>query len=239
MTSFKKENKTTETVTLDIPNTETQIETPTTNSFAIGKVSGPIKRSDIKLPSLNIAHTVGDLGQQFEPGSIVLNKEAGLTEGPDSAKPVKLTVLSFKRYFLEKLATFGETMPRMFNTEEDLAKAGLHTNWVNDTPPPAIDAGEALIAIESDTEHPHFPFSFGDKHYALAIWRLNSQSAFTRAGKLILTASEWNLKDGLHNGSWFLNTRKEKLGKNWVMVPVLKSGPRNSKELADFFASLL
>lgn len=206
------------------------------SGFKVGAVSGPVRRTDFKLPSLNIVHNTGELQENFEPGSLVLNKEAVLSDGE---KPVKLTVIAFKKYFLEKLKEFGKEMPRMFADEAALAAAGLHTNWVNDEPPPAIDAGEALVAIETDTENPHFPFSYGDKYYALAIWRLNSSSAFNRAGKLIITASEWNLKDGLQNGSWSLTTRKEKLGKNFVYVPVLKAGPRNSKDLAEFFASLI
>jgi hypothetical protein len=247
MTSFKKDSKvntdaadetTTTVATSDTKPVSLAVpDSDNTSGFKIGTVSGPVRRTDYKIPALNIVHNTGALQENFDPGSLVLNKEVVLSDGE---KPVKLTVLAFKKFFLEKLPyTDNGPLPRQFKDEAELAAAGLHTNWINDKPPPALEAGEALVAIESDTENPHFPFSFGDKYYALAIWRLNSASAFNRAGKLIITAGEWNLKDGLHNGSWNLTTRKEKLGGNWVFVPILKSGPRNSKDLAEFFASLL
>lgn len=242
MTSFKaNESNSGAAVSTAVPQSEeiTPVETSATG-FKVGTVSGPVRKSDFKLPTLNLVHNTGSLQENFEPGSIVLNKEVILTEGGADAKPVKLTVLAFTKYFMEKLE-YGksEAMPRIFKDENELAAAGLHTNWVDKTPPPAIEAGDALVAIESDEEHPHFPFSFGDKYYALAIWRIQSSSAFSRAGKLIITASEWNLKDGLQNGTWTLTTKKEKLGANWVQCPVLKAGPRNSKELAEFFKSLI
>lgn len=239
MTSFKK----TENIDVAIAMPTQDVGTITVpredngSAFKVGAVSGPVRRSDFKLPIMSLVYGTGTLQENFEPGSVVLNKEVALSDG---TKPVTLTVLSFRKYFLEKPEKYDpDVMPKLFKTEEELAAAGLHTNWVDDTPPPAIEAGEAFVAIQSDTENPHFPFSFGDKYYALAIWRLNSTSAFNRAGKLILTASQWNLKDGLHNGSWTLTTKKEKLGKNMVVVPVLKTAPRNSKELAEFFASLV
>lgn len=245
MTSFKANSEgtvNTETTSVAIPQT-TEVAIPeeqSSNGFKVGAVSGPVRKSDFKLPTLNIVHNTGSLQENFEPGSLVLNKEIVLTTGGDEGKPIKLTVVAFNKYFMEKLE-FGksEAMPRIFKDEAALAEAGFHTNWVGDTPPPAIEAGDALVAIESDVENPHFPFSYGDKYYALAIWRIQSPSAYSRAGKLIVTASEWNLKDGLHNGTWTLTTRKEKLGKNWVQCPVLKAGPRNSKDLAEFFKSLL
>lgn len=239
MTSFKHQKVEDSPTAVAVAETTGVVTVPREDNgsnFKIGAVSGPVRRTDFKLPSLNIVHNTGELQENFEPGSLVLNKEVVLSDGE---KPVVLTVLSFRRYFMEKLKEYGEQMPRMFNTEEELRAAGLHTNWINDEPPPAIDAGEALVAIQSDVEHPHFPFNYGDKYYALAIWRLNSSSAFNRAGKLIITSSQWNLKDGLQNGSWSLTTRKEKLGKNFVYVPVLKAGPRNPKDLAEFFASLV
>lgn len=242
MTSFKTNTagEAPADVTTAVPQgTEVAVQ-DNTPTFKVGSVSGPIRKSDYKRPTLHIVHNTGSLQENFEPGSLVLNKEVILTTGGDDGKPVKITVLAFNKYFMEKLE-FGksEAMPRIFKDEAELSQAGLHTNWVNDTPPPAIEAGDALIAIESDEEGPFFPFGFGGKNYALAIWRIQSPSAYNRAGKLIVTAADWNLKDGLHNGSWTLTTRKEKLGKNWVQCPLLKAGPRNTPELAQFFASLI
>ena len=41
--------------------------------------------------------------------------------------------------------------------------------------------------------------------YGLALWTLRS-TGFTRAGKTIITASQFALKDGLHKGGWTLSS---------------------------------
>lgn len=240
MTSFKKDKSAAVTespaevaVVAATPVALAPLEKP-----VIGTVQGERSRADIKMPELRIVHNVGGLSENFEPGSLVLNGEKVLSQKGQT--PVKLTVLNFKRYYSENLPYNPDgPKPRTFETEAEMKAAGLHTEWINDQKPPATVVGDALIAIESDVEDPHFPIEFGGKFYAIALWKLHSSSAFNRAGKTILTAAEWGLKAGLHHGSWLLTTSREKLGKNFVQVPVLKSGPRNSKQLAEFFANVL
>lgn len=236
MTSF---NKASTTVGDAVPATTSSTEIVTAPvPMKIGGISGPTSRSDIVHPTINIVHAVGPLSEEFTPGQIVLNREFVIAE---AEKPVKLTVLHFNKFFLENVPYGGEAQAREFHgtaAEADLTKAGLHTNWVNNTKPPASAAADALVAVESDTENPLFPFSYNGKYYAIAKWRLTG-GAYNRAGKLIVTAAEWSLKDGLHNGSWALSTRREKIGVNWVWLPVLKAGPRNAVDLAEFFTKLV
>ena len=229
-TSFKT-NPTPEGI-VDAPQ-QTQLATAPL-SLKIGSVTGEVSRSDIVRPTLNIVHAVGPLSEDFTPGQLVLNRELVIAE-PE--KPITLMVLSLDKFFMENVPYGGDETARTFSTLEEVKKAGLHCEWINDQKPPCGPAAKALVAIQSDVESGLYPFSFDGKFYAIAEWSLRGV-AFTRAGKLIITASQWGLKDGLHNGSWTLSTRREKLGSNWVWVPVLKAGPRNSKELAEFFTNL-
>lgn len=212
---------------------QTQVALPSA-SLKIGAVTGEVARTDIVRPTLNIVHAVGPLSEDFTPGQIVLNREQVIAE-PE--KPITLMVLALDKFFMENVPYGGDETARTFQTMEEVKKAGLHCEWINDQKPPCGPAAKALVAIQSDVETGLYPFAFDGKYYAVAEWSLRGV-AFTRAGKLIITAAQWGLKDGLHNGSWTLSTRREKLGSNWVWCPVLKAGPRNSKELADFFTNL-
>lgn len=235
MTSFNKTKPAVAAAPVQTENETTTVAVASPAPFKIGTVSGQVSQNDIVHPSLNIVHPVGPLSEEFTPGQVVIDRQFVVAE-PE--KPVNLTFLAFRKFFLENVPYGGDAQAREFNSEEDLKAAGLHTNWVDNTKPPAGPAGDALIAVESTSENPLFPFTFGGKHYAIVKWRMTGGS-YNRAGKLVLTASQWNLKDGLHNGSWALSTRRDKVGANFVWLPVLKAGPRNSKELADFFVSLV
>lgn len=235
-TSFKATN----TIGTEAPVTASPTVTESTTlvavpiSLKIGAVQGEVQSSDIVRPSLNIVQAVGPLSEDFVPGQIVVNRELVIAE-PE--KPITLMVLALNRFYVENVPYDGDVQARSFQTMEQVKAAGLHTEWINDQKPPCSPAARALVAIQREDEHGLYPFSFDGKHYMLAEWMIRGV-AFTRAGKLIITASQWNLREGLHNGSWSLSTRREKLGSNYIWIPVLKAGPRNSPELASFFTSL-
>ena len=226
----------------EVPATATVTNESTTvavvNPATVGKVQGYIDRSDMNIPSLKIVNGAGPVSENFDKGAIVLSGEAQLSDGKT---PIKLTVIAFRKFYIEKLnsSDYDEgKRPRRFDTPEEVRQAGGHLEWINDEPPPFQSAADATVIIESDTEHPLFPFEHGGKHYALAVWEIRG-SAYSRAGKTIATAGAYSLRDGLQFGSWTLASKLEKLGKYTVAVPVLKAGPKNDAEKAAFFVSLL
>lgn len=219
---------------VSIPETSTALANPAT----VGKVSGHIDRSDINIPSLKIVNGAGPVSENFDKGAIVLSGEAQLSDGKE---PIKLTVVAFRKFYIEKLKSedFDEgKRPRRFDTPEQVREAGGHLEWINDEPPPFQSAADATVIVESNVEHPLFPFERNGKHYAIAVWEIRG-SAYNRAGKTIATAGAYSLRDGLQFGSWTLATKLEKLGKYTVAVPVLKAGPKNDAETAAFYVSLI
>ena len=80
-------------------------------------------------------------------------------------------------------------------------------------------------------------------------WRDNERPPFspmlqtlvliTRAGKAIITASQFALRDGLHKGSWLLSSKREKIGMNFVYVPVLRHDSKHPEEFSRFALSLV
>jgi hypothetical protein len=199
-------------------------------------LEGEFLPQDFVLPRLNLVQSVGPLSETFQPGAIVYNKEVTLSDG---TQPVSLTVLRIRKQYQEYVVYGGEDMPRVFDTLEEVRAAGGWIDWRDNQRPPFSPILNALVLVRSPfPDHPMFPHRLGDADYGLALWTLRS-TAFTRAGKAIITASQFALRDGLHLGEWSLTSRREKLGMNFVHVPVLRHGARHSDEFAAFALSLV
>jgi hypothetical protein len=199
-------------------------------------LEGEFLPEDFVLPRLNLVQSVGPLSETFQPGAFVYNKEVTLTDG---TQPVSLTVLRIRKQYQEYVPYGGEEMPRVFDTLEEVRAAGGWIDWRDNQRPPFSPILNALVLVGSPfPEHPMFPHRFGDADYGLALWTLRS-TAFTRAGKAIITASQFALRDGLHLGEWSLTSRREKLGMNFVHVPVLRHGVRHTDPFAAFALSLV
>jgi hypothetical protein len=199
-------------------------------------LEGEFLPQDFVLPRLNLVQSVGPLSETFQPGAYVYNKEVTLSDG---TQPVSLTVLRIRKQYQEYVPYGGEEMPRVFDTLEEVRAAGGWIDWRDNQRPPFSPILNALVLVRSPfSEHPMFPHRHGDADYGLALWTLRS-TAFTRAGKTIITASQFALRDGLHLGEWALTSRREKLGMNFVHVPVLRHGARHSDQFAAFALSLV
>jgi hypothetical protein len=208
----------------------------TTLGFPHKPVEGEITGSDIVIPRFHQVQSVGPLSEKFAPGSLVYNKEVVVSDGNT---PVNLTVLRIKKRYIEHVEYGGDEIARVFDTLEEVKAAGGWIEWRDNERPPFSPMLQTLILIESPFEdHPLFPYQFGDHAYGLALWTLRS-TAFTRAGKAIITASQFALRDGLHRGGWQLTSKREKIGMNFVYVPVLRHDAKHTEEFARFALGLV
>lgn len=213
----------------------TTSELATPQPQILGAVSGDIDSGDIVIPRLNIVQAVGQLGELFSPGSIVFNKEVVLSTG---STPVDLTVLSARKQFVENLAYESDEKPAVFNTLEEVKAVGGTIEWLGNQKPSYLPILHVHVLLKAPKELDYaLPLSFEGEAYGLAVWTLRGVS-YTRAGKNILTAAKFSLRDGLFNGKWELSTKREKFGKNSVFVPVLRNVGRNSSEFVRFIRSL-
>jgi hypothetical protein len=219
-----------------VPDESHDHEETSLSSLPSRPLEGEFLPQDFVLPRLNLVQSVGPLSETFQPGAFVYNKEVTLTDG---TQPVSLTVLRIRKQYQEYVVYGGEEMPRVFDTLEEVRAAGGWIDWRDNQRPPFSPILNALVLVRSPfPDHPMFPHRIGDADYGLALWTLRS-TAFTRAGKAIITASQFALRDGLHLGEWSLTSRREKLGMNFVHVPVLRHGARHSDEFAAFALSLV
>ena len=239
ISSFKKPEGAAPAAATETPAQPHQVDTEESSmSLAIPTkaVDGEFRSEDFVIPKLHLVQSVGPLSETFSPGSLLYNKELVLTDG---VSPLSLTVLRIRKQYVENVEYGGDEVPRVFDTLEQVRAAGGWIDWRDNQRPPFSPVLHALVLIKSPTgENPLFPYEFGGDHFGLALWTLRS-TGFTRAGKTIITASQFALKDGLHKGGWTLTSKREKIGMNFVYVPVLRHEAKHTDEFAEFAAGLL
>lgn len=113
------------------PSNSPAVRQPSAPSTGSGFYSGeeddiPIDRGDVRLPRLNIIQGLSgpELKKIGADGTLVLNKSIAIPQ------PARIVVAgcSRKRY-AEKLPKFGEGEPRIFDTLEEVIKAGGTDQW--------------------------------------------------------------------------------------------------------------
>ena len=218
---------------------------------AIGGLQGDFAEEDFRLPRINIVQAVGPLSEDFEPGSIVYNKDLVLLEPGKDPKvwsdPLQVTVLNAKKQFQENLDYGVEEMPETVDTLEEVQERGGWLDWRGDEKPPWRPMLTVLLLIEAPSEAMVEEFSIqgnDGKAYELALWTLKG-SAYSRAGKAINTAARFALRNKetgepeLHKGRWTLQVRREKLGTNLVYVPRLRQHGKHDDGFVEFITTLL
>jgi hypothetical protein len=219
-----------------VPPAPDEDESNTALAIPAKPIEGEYLSEDFVIPKLHLVQAVGPLSEKFAPGQFVYNKELVLSDG---TTPVSLTVLRMKKQYQENLAYGGDQLPRVYDTLDEVRRVGGWIDWRDNERPPFSPILHALVLIRSPfDENPLFPYQHEDAAYGLALWTLRGVS-FTRAAKQIITASQLALKDGLHKGSWSLASKREKIGLNFVHVPILRHEARNSDSFGGFATDLL
>jgi len=218
---------------------------------AVGGMSGEFDKEDFRLPRMNIVQSVGDLSEDFPPGSIVLNKESLLIGAAKDPKewtdPLEITVLSAKKQFQENIEFDSDKSPDVVDSLAEVEERGGWIDWRNDEKPPWRPMLTALLLIKAPNETVADQFSIvapDGTMYEMVLWTMTGAS-YSRAGKAILTAGRYSLRNKetgepqLHHGRWELRVRREKLGTYLVFVPQLKQAGKHADDFITFAESLL
>ncbi len=230
-------------------NKEEKKKSDTKNEVAIpqpagGSVEGNIETSDMVVPSLKLAAKMGELGELFIPGSLVLNQEYALygARTDDRTKPkedpVWLTVLHAKKSYYERTEWDSDTVAKTADTMDMMISQGGSLDWGANGERPTWNPKLTCTVIIRGDDEAYFPFEYDGKKYALARWALQSISAYRAAAKPILTAAALNLRAGLEYGSWGLTSALKKSGTNSFHVPVLSTGDKNDEKFATWAREL-
>ena len=211
---------------------------------AAGSVEGNIETSDMVVPSLKLAAKMGELGELFIPGSLVLNQEYALygARTDDRTKPkedpVWITVLHTKKSYYERTEYGSGETAKSADTLEAMIEQGGSLDWGANGERPTWNPKLTCTVIIRGDDEAYFPFEYDGKKYALARWALQSISAYRAAAKPILTAAALNLRAGLEYGSWGLTSALKKSGTNSFHVPVLSTGDKNDEKFATWAREL-
>lgn len=187
-----------------VPNPPAQPPAPRDNPPAFADDEN-IPFDEIQLPRINLAQNVGELGQNFDPGTLVFNSQLTLQLPPPRAKggvpqvPVYVVILGFRAIrFTEKI--IGGGMGRLAQTESDVYNMGGTVNYdeAKATGKPLfrkLATALLLVRMPEGCEDPSmFPFVVerkeGEKditeQYAIATWNFSGAS-FTSAVRAMKT----------------------------------------------------
>lgn len=201
--------------------------------------SDDYEASDIVVPRINVAQKVGELGDIFEPGQVIYNKEIVL---PTPFRWLVVGVLP--KQFSEKVP--GGEMGRLLNTRQEVLEAGgVFTKREADSTgkPHFQDMVTADILIEKpedvEDENGLFSYEADGKFYAPARYTMKGTSYFGVARKLFSARTMGALKAGWSACVWSFETEVQTFGNNKVFVPIVKNlGPTPAalRALADDFA---
>jgi len=196
--------------------------------------------SDLQLPRLSIVQAVGPLSEKFKPGQLVLAGEHVLANPQDNkGESVELVVLAKPRKtFVENLPYGTEQRPQVFNNPQEVANAGGTLEWVGKTAPSYVPVATAICLVRTDDDRLIMKKDPEGKGWTVAIWSIRG-TAYPRAAKPLFTAMVLKLGGHMPRAKWTLSAVREKVGTNWVWVPVLTDKGRNTPEFVAFAESAL
>jgi hypothetical protein len=246
--------------------TQTAVLIPTPSAVAAPAPSGLVLGDkipdfkDIILPRLNIAQGIGELGQTFDPGSVIFNQTTLLFKPPfthpkdpsqnvPGTAPVNIVCLGFRpTRYVEKVEG-GRGM--IVDTEDDVRKNGGTTEY-NEWNLKKKDGmkyfqalAEALIAVErpeicADDDNV-FVYPVDGKKYALCLWGMKG-TAYTAAAKRIFFTNRAMgcLRSGYPSKVFALSTRWQKFSEsNGAHVPILVTGANTTPAFLEWVKAVL
>ncbi len=201
--------------------------------------------NDLVLPRFNIVQKVGELSNNFTPGSLLLNSQlviAPAGQGTTLSKAINILVVGFQpTTFVERVE--GGLKGNFFRSEAEVEKAGGTLDW-NEAQATGKTvyqrSATALILIEQPEglDEASFPNVIGGKNYALALFTMKG-TGYTNGAKHFKSARKIGhlRKNGYRGGFWTLQSQLKKFGENYAYIPVVKpttqSTPEFRKELVE------
>jgi hypothetical protein len=158
-----------------------------------GGVGGEVGLGDIKLQRLQIAHGVGGLSDNFNPGDLVLDRDTLLV---GRGVPLQMIILGANVYWKEYLSKErydAGDRPGTFMHEAEVHAAGGTTKWDNGVGPTYNKAMhlQLLIRKPQDLICGSFGDLLGDGHEYCPAQTDWDKSAFNNAGTVVERMSKY------------------------------------------------
>lgn len=197
---------------------------------------GDFDQGDIEIPRLEIVQGVGDLSadRRFHRGDLVLMREFSIPQ------PVKLTVFSYEKSFVQNIKFEDGIFPKEFATKEEVFAAGGNLDKgkkAGDDPNNFVMSARLRVAIELPNELVEVPgtLEFEDKFIARAMWKVRGMAYTSIIRRLNLVDAPLQLKGKCVSSKWGLLTVETKhAGIFKVEVPSIEFQGDNSDEYLTF-----
>lgn len=210
--------------------------------FSNAELEGDFDRSDFKTPKLHLTQSVGPLSATFQPGNWIYNKDTDLGN-----RPLEVTALKLRKYFVQDIAYGSEVFPDICSSEKEfMAKGGLpiREKYAMEKQAKGSAAGKLfykptldITCLIAGRKEDVLPFEFEGVPYALAVWTLSS-TGYSKTGTTFISAAALGLRSGLAWGRWTVTPKREKVGQNWIWLPIARQTAKNSQAFVDFARDL-
>lgn len=252
---------------VDAPATETQSAQTEQSQQTSQALTRPLMGDflpafrDVILPSLQIAHPVGEIGKTFTHGSLVYNARSPLYVPPDidlstgtvrraATPPVAITFLGFEQpQYAEKIA--GGARGLLVRTEQAVTAAGGtldYSEWQlkkSQGMKYFVPTVKAMVAIQRPEQLPDdgttFVHEINGLKYTLAFWTLKA-GAYTAVCKRVVFAAKLTgcLQKGYPTFSFAVSTKLNSFdGGNSAWMPVAVPFKASTPEFLDFVKTVL
>ena len=194
---------------------------------------GDFNQSDIIMPELKLSQGAGALGD-WPKGQLVVDAEF------EVAKPATITVLSYKKQYVEYIPYGTGETSRFFDTEEEVVEAGLSLKWADNQRPTANAIMDTMICVHGgpDADPAQFPYEFKGGRYLFCIWRIKGTS-YDTAAKHIVTADATYLKGDIRKGCFSLVPTKAENSKGSWWVSRLSRKGLNEDDFVGFLGEFM
>jgi hypothetical protein len=226
---------------IDFTNPTQALATRQTESIEQYRMSedseGEWDQQDSRIPRLSLIHPMDQraIARQFMVGDYVYNSQVALKQ------PIPLVVIKMTKKYIEKIDKDEnpKAIERILSTASEVRALGGTLDY--DAPPgkiPFQDMCDALVLFgQKENDLGLFPFEFDGQFWCPALYRMRG-SAYTRAAVTWNTARSLNLRDGLINGRWTLESKTENINDRPTQVPFPKFNGRNSAEFVAFIKEI-
>ena len=185
------------------------------------------------MPEIKLSQGAGALGD-WPKGQLVVDAEF------EVEKPAIITVLSYKKQYVEYIPYGTGETSRFFNTEEEVVEAGLSLKWADNQRPTANAIMDTMICVHGgkDADPAQFPYDFKGERYLFCLWRIKGTS-YDTAAKPIVTADSTYLKGNIRKGSFILEPKKAENSKGSWWVSQLKRKGLNDDDFVAFLGEFM
>ena len=117
----------------------------------------------------------------------------------------------------------------------ELSVLSARKQFIEKLPFDSVEKPAVFNSLEG-VDYP-FPLEYEGEAFGLAAWSLRGM-AYYLAGRDILTASRFALRNEVFAGKWKLTTRLRRLEHNGIFIPALRSAGRSTPEFSSFIRSI-